>query len=41
MPRLKNKLTGVVVNVDEETAQRISASYAPIVDPKPRNTKPE
>ena len=42
MPRLRNKLTGVVVDVDDATAARLGAMYEPIKaeteskpDPKP------
>lgn len=35
MPRLRSKLTGVVVSVDDDTAARLAGEYEPLDDPAP------
>lgn len=37
MPRLRNRSSGVVVNVSDDTAARLGPEWAP----EPRGTKPE
>lgn len=39
MPRLRNKATGVVVNVDEDTAARIGDGYEAADAPKKQAPK--
>lgn len=36
MPRLRNRLTGVVVNVDEATAKQLGPQYVPADEPEKR-----
>ena len=40
MPRLRNSLTGVVVNVSDETAEGLSAEWVP-ADAAPAEEKPK
>lgn len=36
MPRVKNKTTGVVIDVPDEQAKRLGKDWAPVEAPKPR-----
>lgn len=38
MPRLRNRATGVVVNVSDETASRLGSDYEPVEDQKTTKT---
>lgn len=40
MPRLKNKVTGVVVNVDDELAEKLDSNWVPADQPR-RGRKPK
>jgi len=35
MPRLRDTRTGVVVNVDDDTASRLGTAYEPVVEKAP------
>lgn len=39
MPRLKNKVTGVVVNVDDELAGKLDTNWVPADQPRRRTRK--
>lgn len=39
MPRLRDTRTGVVVDVDDDTAARLGVAYEPVDKPKPTPRK--
>lgn len=40
MPRLRDTLTGSIVNVSEETAEKLGSQYVPVESEKPKRGRP-